>query len=201
MTAFDDLLADLAGEIDGLAVPAASALFIGCCQALRPHYDRWAAHRGTSAADVLDDALAAARTFATGGGVPMGADALLARVEEATPEGDSPDAYSSTFAQSCWICGDVALRTAIGDGGPPGYAVEYALDPMMITATERLFGVSQLGSGPDEDAGVRAVLAEPDVQAAVDACRTAIAHLAAHPAPTDDDLATVAQQLTALSPP
>jgi hypothetical protein len=201
MTDFDDLLAELAAEIDGLSAPAGAALFVGCCQALRVHYDRWADHRGTSAADVLDEALAAARTFATGGQLDAGAPALLARVEEATPEGDSPDAYSSTFAQDCWICGDVALRAAIGQDGPPGYAVEYALDPIVITVTERLFGVSQLGSGPDEDAGIRAILAESDVQAAVDACRTAIAHLATHPAPTDDDLATVAQQVTPISPP
>lgn len=201
MTDFDDLLADLAGDIDALPAPAVSVLFIGCCRALRPHYDRWADHRGTSAADVLDAALDAARAFATGGALDPAAPALLARVEEATPEGDSPDEYSSTFAQDCWICGDVALRTAIGQDGPAGYAIEYVLDPMVITATERLFGVSQLGSGPDEDAGVRAILAEPDVRAAVDACRAAIAHLAAHPAPGDDDLATVERQLVAISPP
>lgn len=201
MTDFDDLLADLAGEIDRLSAPAGAALFVGCCQALRVHYDRWADHRGTSAAHVLDEALAAARTVATGGPLDAGAPALLARVEEATPEGDSPDSYSSTFAQDCWICGDVALRTAIGQDGPPGYAIEYALDPIVVTATERLFGVSQLGSGPEEDAGVRAILAEPEVQAAVEATRSAIAHMAAHPAPTDDDLANVIQQLTAISPP
>lgn len=201
MTTFDDLLAELAAEIDGLSSPAGAALFMGCCQALRPHYDRWAEHRGTSAADVLDEALAAARTFATGGVIAADAPALLARVEEATPEGESPDANSSTFAQDCWICGDVALRTAIGHDGPPGYAIEYALDPIVTTATERLFGVSQLGSGPDEDAGIRAILAEPDVQAAVEAARSAIAYLAAHPAPSGDDLATVARQATAISPP
>jgi hypothetical protein len=201
MTAYDDLLAELAGEIDGLTAPAASALFVGCCEALRPHYRRGADHRGTSAEDVLDAALAAARTFATTGEVAADAAALLARVEEATPEGDSPDAYSSTFAQDCWICGDVALRTAVGRDGPPGYAVEYALDPAVTTATERLFGVSQLGSGPDEDAGVRAVLAEPDVRAAVDGCRAAIALLAEHPAPGDDDLAAVQRHLAVISPP
>ena len=201
MTAFDDLLAELAAEIDGLSATAGAALFIGCCEALRPHYRRWADHRGTSAEEVLDTALATARAFATTGHAGPDAAALLTRVEEATPAGDSPDEYSSTFAQDCWICGDVALRTAVGRDGPPGYAVEYALDPAMITATERLFGVSQLGSGPDEDAGVRAVLAEPDVRAAVDACRAAIAYLSGHPTPTEDDLTVVLQETAAISPP
>src|ERR671916_353057 len=119
MTAFDDLLAELAAEIDGLSAPAGAALFIGCCEALRPHYRRWADHRGASAEDVLDTALATARVFATTGVVAPDAAALLSRVEEATPAGDSPDAYSSTFAQDCWICGDLVLRTAVGRDKPP----------------------------------------------------------------------------------
>jgi len=200
MTAFDDLLAELAADIDGLSAPAASGLFVGCCQALRPHYRRWAEHTGTDDGDVLDAALGVARRFATSGAVEPGADALLARVEAATPPGDAPDDYPSTFAQSCWIAGDMALRTAVSDDSP-GYGIEYALDPVMATATERLYGVSQVGSGPDEEAQVQAILAEPDVRAAVDACRAVIARLAGRPVLTEGDLQAAEEGLAPLSPP
>jgi hypothetical protein len=201
MTAFDDLLAELATDIDGLSAPAASGLFAGCCQALRPHYRRWAEHRGTDDGDVLDAALGAAGRFATSGAAEAGADALLERVEAATPPGDAPDEYSSTFAQSCWICGDLALRTAVSQDGGPGYGIEYALDPVVTTATERLYGVSQVGSGPDEDAQMLAVLAEPDVRAAVEACRAVVARLADRPVLTEDDLQVAEERLAPLSPP
>lgn len=201
MTAFDDLLAELAADIDGLSAPAASGLFAGCCQALRPHYRRWAEHTGIDDGGVLDEALRVAGRFATSGEVEPGADALLARVEAATPPGDAPDEYSSTFAQSCWICGDMALRTAVSPEGGAGFGIEYALDPVMATATERLYGVSQVGSGPDEDAQVQTILAEADVQAAVDACRVVIARLSGRPVITEDDLRVARERLAPLSPP
>jgi hypothetical protein len=200
VTAFDDALDDLAERIDRLPRRAVAALFAACADALLPEYRRWAAHVGESAEPLADRVLTAARDFATTGTAAPDAGTILAAVEEATPPGDAPDDYSSTAAQDCWICVDLAIRVVTDPDYQAGTGIEYALEPIVQQATERVHGVTQVGGGPDEEAQVAAVLAEPDVTAALDFARWAADHLAANPTPSAADLAELARRAGVLAP-
>ncbi|MBB5960653.1 hypothetical protein FHS29_007281 [Saccharothrix tamanrassetensis] len=200
MTVYDEALDDFAERVDRLPRRAVAALFAACAAALVPEYRRWAAHVGASAEPLADRVLAAARGYATTGTAPSGVDTLLAEVEEATPPGESPDDYPSTAAQDCWICVDLAIRVIADPDHEPGTGIEYALEPIVQKATERVHGVTEVGSGPDEDAQVAAVLAEPDVAAALDFVTWATGHLAGRPDPTDADLAELDRRAGVLAP-
>jgi hypothetical protein len=194
ITTLDDLVADLAWDIDRLSARAAVAFYAACCGALRPRSGAWAS---PPADELLDAALAAARAFAATGVCGPAAADLLAAVEEETPADDLP---ASGLAHDCWTCADVALRTAVGAATAPGYGVGYALDPVISAATQRLFGVAGLGNGPEDAAALDTVLAQPDVLAGVSVVREAVDHLSARPEPDTADLDTVAHLLAALAP-
>ena len=204
ITTLDDLVADLAWDIDRLSPRAAVAFYAAACGALRPRSGAWAS---PPADELLDAALDAARAYAATGVCGPAAADLLAAVEEETPDADDPT--PSGLAYGCWTCADVALRTAVGAGarggagpGAPGagYGVGYALDPVISAATQRLFGVAGLDNGPEDAAALDAVLAEPEVLAGVAVVRDAVDHLAAHPEPDPADLDTVAALLSGLAP-
>ena len=144
-------------------------LFWACAAVLLPEFRAWAAHRGERTEPILREALSAAHAFAVHGATPP--PDLLAALEASTPVGDSPDEVSSTTAQDCWICADIGIRVPLDPGYDAGPATEHALEPVLVAATEELFGVSQLGTSDEEEAQVAAVLQHPKVAAAVEFCR------------------------------
>jgi hypothetical protein len=200
LTAFDEALDDFAERIDRLPRPLISALFLACADGLLPEFRRWAAHTRHDNEPLAQRALAAARTFALTGNTHPDAENLLASLEQATPEGESPDEFSSTAAQDCWICVDIGIRVMVDEDYQAGSGIEYALEPVMQSTTERLYGVSQLGSGPDEDAQTEAILNEQDARAALGFCDWAIGLLTERSTLTQADLAELTSRATVLAP-
>jgi hypothetical protein len=200
VTAFDDWLDGIGARIDELPTRSTVALFAACASGLLPELGRWAAHRGHDTEPLAESALATARAYALTGDPPPDTQALLASIEEATPPGDSPDEVSSTAAQDCWICVGTSIRVIADPGFKAGMSIEYALEPILQQATERLYDVTQLGSGPDEDTQTDTILREPDVSRALDFCSWAVAFLAERTTPSEADLSELTNHATALTP-
>lgn len=200
MTTLDQRLSELSVEIDRLSAQSASALFVGCARALLPRFNEWAERRGRTTQPLLGRALATASAFALTGVVADDAAELLVSVEAATPEGDSPDAVSSTPAQDCWICADIAVRVMTQPGYSAGSGIEYALEPLLQAETERVHGVSQLGSGPSENELMDEVLRQPKVVDAFSFCWWAVSVLAERDEVTPAELEQVTRRAGVLSP-
>jgi hypothetical protein len=200
MTAYDATLDDLADRIRKLSTRAVVGLFWACSTALLPEAEAWAEHRGEQVDPALARGLAAARQFAAAGAQPPHSGQLLHALALSTPSSDSPDYYPSASAQDCWICADVCMRVLVDPGYDAGPAIEYALEPVVTTATQELLGVSQAGSGDQEEAQVKAVVAHPPVAEAIRFCRWASDYLRERPSPSEDDLAAVVTTAAALTP-
>jgi hypothetical protein len=125
---------------------------------------------------------------------------LLDALENSTPHGHSPDYYSPASAQDCWICADVCIRVLVDPGYDAGPAIEYALEPAVSRATQELFGVSQVGSGDQEEAQITAVMGHARVAEAIGFCRWAADFLGQRLSPTGDDLSLVGRNAAALTP-
>lgn len=200
MTPLDELLDGISIGIGGLSRRAQSAFFLACGTALLGEYERWATRRDIAPSDVVAQACSVARTFGTTGAIPPDKPHLLGALEAITP-GESPDEVASTTAQDCLICIDCSLRVAIDEDFEAGPCVEYALQPVTEAASERLFGVSQIGSGPDELPMTRLLLNDARVEAATSFCHGAIEQLSTHPEPTADLLDDlIARARRALTP-
>jgi hypothetical protein len=200
MSAYDAALDDLADRIRKLSIRALVGLFWACSTALLPEAEAWAKHRGAQVNPALPRGLAAARQLAAAGVQPPDPGQLLYGLEVSTPPGDFADHYPPGSAQDCWICADVCMRVLADPGYDAGPAIEYALEPIVTTATQELFGVSQVGSGDQEEAQIRAIVAHPRVAAAITFCRWATDFLHERPSPTEEDLAAVARNAAALTP-
>ena len=200
MTAYDAALDDLADRIRKLSTRAVVGLFWACSTALLPEAEAWTEHRGQQVDPALAQGLSAARQFAAAGTQPPHSGQLLHALELSTPPGDSADYYPSAAAQDCWICADVCMRVLVDPGYDAGPAIGYALEPVVATATQALFGVSQVGSGDQEEAQVKAVVAHPRAAQAIRFCRWASDYLHARPSPIEDDLAAVVTTAAALTP-
>lgn len=200
MTALDSILSELATRIRALSKRSVVGLFWSCSSALVPAFEAWAAHRGEATEPILTEALTVAYGFAAFGTEPTGVKSLLEALELWTPAGDAPDDVSSTFAQDCWICADVATRTLADSNYDSSPAIEYALEPVVTRATEDLFGVSQVGKGADESGRVKAILGHPAVASGIEFCRWATSLLAQQSVPTPNELERLRSGATALAP-
>jgi hypothetical protein len=200
MTAYDTALNDLAARIRRLSARALAGLFWACSTALLPEAVAWAEHWGQQPGPALAEGLAAAYQFAAAGARPPGPRQLLRRLEASAPFGESPDYYSPGNAQDCWICAAVSIRVLADPGYDPGRAIQYALEPVMAMATQELFGVSQVGSGDQEEAQVIAIMSHPLAAGAIRFCQQASDFLRKRPSPAEDDLAELARTATALTP-
>lgn len=187
-------------RIGRLSKRALVGLFWSCATALQPEYQEWAARSNAGTDRILSEALAAAHQFAAYDREPAGQEELLHALEVSVPAGESPDALSATAAQDCWICADVAIRVLVHDSYNAGPAIEYALEPTLQRASEELFGVSQVGSGPSENELVDELLAHPPVSEAVGFLQWATDYLKSRPSPSELELDLVAQRATALAP-
>ena len=70
----------------------------------------------------------------------------------------------------------------------------------MAMATQELFGVSQVGSGDEEEAQVIVIMSHPRVAEAISFCQRASDFLRMRPSPDEEDLAELARMATALTP-
>ena len=149
---------------------------------------------------VLEEALAAAYVFAVSGREPTDSLGLLRAIEVTTVQEAPIDDGSVIAVQDCWICADVCIRTLADGEYSPGLAIEYALEPILQAASERLFGVSQVGDGPNEDRQLEVILAETSVSQAVDFIQWATNFLTERPSPSEDDLDLVGRRAVVLAP-
>ena len=200
MTVFDEALDDLAQRIDRLPRSSIAALFLACADGLLPEFRRWAAHTGQNNETLAQHALAVTRTFALTGNPQPDAENLLASLAQATPEGESPDEFSATAAQDYWICVDIGVRIQVDPDYQAGSGIQYALEPLVQAVAERLYGVSDVGSGPDEDAQIEAIVNQPETRAALDFCDWAVGFLAGRPTLTEADLAELTARAAVLTP-
>lgn len=81
-----------------------------------------------------------------------------------------------------------------------GPAIEYALEPVVSSVSSQLFGVSQVGSGEQEEDQIRVLLEHPVLAAATDFLRWAVSMLRERPLPTRDDLDLVRSRSSVLAP-
>ena len=198
MTRLDTELAELSQRIRSMSDRAIAALFWACFDALSEEFSAWADHTGASTEPLLRRGQSAAYDFAAHGTQPAEASRLLAELEAGTPPVESPDEVSSTSAQDCWICADVGVRVFVERDYDAGPAIEYALEPILGSVTEELFGVTQLGSGPDEDEKVETLLRHPRVEQAFAFVRWATEFLGSEP--DEQSLDTLRSRAPAIAP-
>jgi hypothetical protein len=174
--------ADRLGAVVAALPTRAQSLFFCCAaRALLPD----------SVSDA-DDAIAAARGFALTGRVPDEAAHLLAALDACQASLDERDVVS----HDALICADISLRIA-STGFNARDGVWYVLEPQFQATSERLFGVTDVGSDREEHDEALALLDERLVRA-VHAVEVAAARLNAEP--TEQDAEATCTTLRALSP-
>jgi hypothetical protein len=198
MTRLDTELAELSQRIRSMSDRAKAALFWACSDALSEEFSAWAEHTGAGTEPLLRRGQSAAYDFAAHGTRPAGASQLLSDLEAGTPPGESPDEVSSTSAQDCWICADVGVRVFVERDYDAGPAIEYALEPLLGRVSEELFGVTQLGSGPDEEDKLETLLRHPRIEGAFAFVRWATEFLGSEP--DEQSLNTVRSRAVAIAP-
>ena len=168
MTALDQVLDELGVDIGSLGTPACVVLYRACGRALRPLYDEWTRATGQPDASAsLDGVDALCEEFLLSGVAASGAANLLAELEQTIPPGDAIGDVSSTGAQACWIAYDTSLRVFVDTTFRAEMCVEYVLQPLLASVSERLFGFSQVGSGPEEETQLEELMAEDRMLEAV----------------------------------
>jgi hypothetical protein len=198
MSPFEAEVARLGAIVMDLSRQGQVAFLVAAARALMPRYLEWleTASPSSEGKRVLLDVLEEAERFVLG--TPPGPPSdLLASAQLQVPEEPS-DAMWFTTAQDCWICADSALRVALNQYHASD-AMWFVLEPLFQATSERLFGVSDVGSDRQqvdearalEDASMRAGLAAVD-----DACRRL--HLAARV--TRQDLEHCVGSLAAIRP-
>jgi hypothetical protein len=204
-TELETLTGDLAARIDRLPRRSAVALYWACSSGLFAAYQEWAVLAEARTEPILCAALAEGYRFALWGReIPHDGPELLQALEDSAPPGELADRAGTrleTAARDCWICGDVPIRLLVDGDYRAGGAIWYALEPVLQHATERLFGVLQVGDGPDENHQRQAIMAEPDVARAVDFVRWAVDLLTGGAAPNGADLISLRQRAAVLRPP
>lgn len=183
MTALDDVFEDLAGEVGELSARAISVLFAASAEALSPEFHRWAEHWHRNGERLLELSIELAFEIGRTGRTATNLTEVLRSIESETPPGDSADSTSSTFAQDCWICADVALRVHAEPAFGAGPAIYYAIEPIIQAASERLFGVSSLGAGAEGAAQETILLADVRVARALEFVRSTARMLRDEPQP------------------
>jgi hypothetical protein len=181
MTRLDSELEELANRIRGISTRAQAALFWACSAALTDGFLAWSDRRGGGSESLLRAGQSAAYNFAAFGFEPPDAATLLSEMEAGTPAGDSPDEFSSSTAQDCWICADVGIRVWVIRAYDAAPAVEYALEPILGAVSEDLFGFTQVGSGPDEEGQIERLLQDSRVASAFEFMRWAIGFVGSEP--------------------
>lgn len=182
MTAVDRVLHELGTAVAVLDEQAKAVLYRACARALRPLYEQWLKDTGEpNFSSLLDRADLACEVAVSGEGLAHRLEGLLAELEIAMPPGDAIGDVSSTGAQSCWIAYDTSLRVLLDHSFRSDLCIEYVLQPILSGVSEELFGFSEVGSGPEEDAQMEELVADRRITEAVRWVRSACSV-----SPTDD---------------
>jgi hypothetical protein len=194
MTSYDAVLDRVGARIDRLPRRCVAALFLACSMGLRPELEAWMTRQGIGRSDVFDRAARAVRDYAVGA-VPVAAT-LLDAVWAEVPPGEE----TTTAEEDCWICLDVAVRVAVDEAFVPGPCIEYALEPKSEVISERLFGVTQVGSGPGEEEAMRTLLADTEFRVAVGFVEWAVGMLEQIEIPSTGDVEVLVARADAIQP-
>ena len=198
MNAMDQLVIDLPVRVRVLNRRRVAALFAICASGLRNAALEWDTRWHLGELPILDRAVAIALDYATAAEVSSDIAGLLTRLAAATPPGESRAGVSPTPAQDSWICADTAIRVIVDEAFDAGPIIEYALQAIVEDATERIYGVSDVGS-EREDEAAEDILRDVKVVRAVGFVTTLIEALREAPhldRQTLCDLATEAGVLT-----
>jgi|GEM_PF-2902269 len=152
LLSLDEALNQLTLRTGKLSRRQIAALAASCGHALFPLYEYFVDQHGWGNPEVLNSAEMLAMRFAAGGETAADlVQELRMTLEAVVPDGEYFDSPGSTFAQAVTICMDVAL-CAIDPLAEinPGW-VEYALEPVSITAVEEATGFTDLGSGKEAE--------------------------------------------------
>jgi len=149
------------------------AFLAAAARALMPRYLDWleATSPSGEGKGVLLDVLEEAERFVLDASSKPSSD-LLERAQIGAPDEPS-DAVWFTSAQDCWICADSALRVALDQYRAPD-AMWFVLEPLFQATSERLFGVSDVGSDRqhvDEARALEDARMSAGLAAVEDACR------------------------------
>jgi hypothetical protein len=199
VTALDDILGDLAHGVGALSKRATSALFAASASGLEPGFRRWAAVHGHQSGSLLDRALSAGFELACTGRTAVDVAGILAELESGTPARESRKSVASATAQDCWVCADVAIRVHVEPAFVPGPVVEYALEPILQAATERLMANAPR-AGADETDPADKLLEDAAVRAAVEFMWFAIMRLRGRPEPDERTVEELRLRAVALLP-
>lgn len=175
MSPFEESAERIGSLLSSLSARGQVALAVCTSRVLTSHYREWCAERGLEDhSDLLLEAQDGAARFATGDDAPC-RQGLLADLEEATPS-DQSGGSTFTAIQNGWICADIAIRIQRDE-----FAIEqsawYLLEPTFQAVSERLFGVTDVGSR-EQDTKEAEALRHPDLVAALRGLEDAAALLA-----------------------
>ena len=97
------------------------------------------------------------------------------------------------------MCADICVRLMLGDYAP-SLALWYALEPLLQSATLRLFGASDVGSGEHEEEQRRAILATDEVRDATAFFAWATDSLLSSPPRSPEELGRLQSRARAIAP-
>jgi len=206
VSSLDEILGDLSRGVNALSARAASAVFASSAGALLPAYRAWA---GTDDSDerrarlgALQRAIDVGFELAQTGQSQADLPKILRSLESITPH-LRLTTPSATAAQDCVVCADLAIRLHVEDDFACGPVIEYALEPVLLSAMHRIGPAG--ARGPDGDAMdvADALLADPAVMGAVEFLWFAIMRLHTHAEParsTIEEIRTRAAVLLPASP-
>lgn len=170
MKAYDQLIDSLAVDINTLPVSGQVMLFYSTAEAFIRGADL--SRLSVKEREVTAFSLRAAKSL-----VANNDDAAASTAQEILCGLDRSMPENNILVEYAWMCLDTTARIIAEPGYRPGVLVESILQPAVISATEKLFGVFQIGSGPEEEAQTLHILHEPEVQRTVDFCIHAIHQL------------------------
>lgn len=204
MSSLDDILGDLSRGIGALSTRATSTLFAASAAALIPAFRDWAsltanARDHATSIPMLERAIAVGFELSLTGTTQADLPAILQRLEWITPS-RTQAAAGSTAAQDCLICADVAIRTHVEPAFACGPVIEYALEPVLLSATHRVSAAADPGDGLGRPLAADALLEDARVMGAVGFMWFAIMRLRSKPEPDALTIEEIRSRATVLLP-
>ena len=198
MSPFERASDALSNQLETLT-PRAQSLFFACvADVLLPGYERWSNGAAGGNSQLLRAAIDTGRRFSLTGVRPDDAGALLQAMEQHAPAESQASSPGFTVAQDAWTCADVSLRIP-EERFEASNGLWYALEPQFQAVSERLFGLTDVGSARQEE-GEQAALNDPVLAEAIINVGLVFRRLDSTSAPTEADETTALRLLVALAP-
>jgi hypothetical protein len=203
VSSLDDILGDLSRGVGALSTRATSTLFAASAAALAPAFRDWAtlgeqAHDQAASVPLLEQAIEIGFELSLTGASETDLPATLRRLEWITPS--RTQAPGSTAAQDCLICADVAIRVHVEPAFACGPVVEYALEPVLLAATQRVSAAADPENGLGRPLAADALLEDARVMGAVGFMWFAIMRLRPKPEPDAHTIEEIRSRATVLLP-